>query len=469
MAKQVNLDEEYDIRDAVAFPILTEQVDLTNGSPSVSTVPGGGGPGGSSPLGAVVNQALRDVLGYKVKRGDVKGFLNALNQSFQLIDDEGHTDFKWIQRSYASGVDADMGAVTGAQASILTRAQVAVNQCLPLIDGLYPLDTEVMQQDIDAIKSIVSSELQELVSELGIVGGPRVHRVNEIFGLLMREPTDIEGAHVRRRKGIGHIAMLGDRLGFERVRINTVDEEQNFTNFMILKDYVSGLKQSWDQYKPYFARLSSKVEPFLGTNLVLISRALTAVAETVNEALFAMDSVFIGPEERQTLQLNYAGGVSATIPWVIGDLNQPPNPTSAPYTYPYTFANDAAAMFVSELTDWTLQAVTDQAQDLIQNAGKDGVIALYPTLDQLRRLIRGAMVARHPYKGGQQYGDLPSGYFTDRVQLALQSVASELDEAAKLCGQIYVREEKPRERLDIEDVLEALRDPLVRTEIKKML
>jgi hypothetical protein len=196
--KHIDLDEARDVRDSVAYPILTEQVDFSNGSPVVNAVPGGGGTSSTSPLGSVVNQALRDVLGYKVKRGDVKGFLNALNQSFQLIDDEGHTDFKWIQRSYASGVDADMGAVTGAQASILTRAQVAVNQCLPLIDGLYPLDTEVMQQDIDAIKSIVSSELQELVSELGIVGGPRVHRVDEIFGLLMREPTDIEGPALDR-------------------------------------------------------------------------------------------------------------------------------------------------------------------------------------------------------------------------------------------------------------------------------
>jgi hypothetical protein len=83
--------------------------------------------------------------------------------------------------------------------------------------------------------------------------------------------------------------------------------------------------------------------------------------------------------------------------------------------------------------------------------------------------MRGAMVARHPYKGGQQYGDLPSGYFTDRVQLALQSVASELDEAAKLCGQIYVREEQPREQLQYEDVRESfMRDPQVIAEILRL-
>jgi len=51
--------EERDIRDAVAYPILTEPVDLSRGIPSAV----GGPSSGSNSLGKVVDQALRDVLG----------------------------------------------------------------------------------------------------------------------------------------------------------------------------------------------------------------------------------------------------------------------------------------------------------------------------------------------------------------------------------------------------------------------
>jgi len=432
----------------------------------------GGPSSGSNSLGKVVDQALRDVLGYKVKQGDVKGFTNALNQSFQLVDDEGHTDFKWIQRSYATSVDADMGAVTGAQASILTRAKVAVDQCLPLLDGLYALDTETLVADIDSIKSIIRSELLELVAELSIVGGPRVARVDELFLVLTRDPEEATENTANRnrrgqRRGIGHLAELRNRLGFERIRINTIDDEQNYTNYLILRDYVNGLLGSWNTYRPYFTRAAR--EPFLGTNLVLISRALTAVAETVNEATFAMDSVFLGPEERQTLELNY-GGRNVQVPNVRGDIFIHQNPKLAAAVYQYTFPQDAAPLFISELLDWVYTAVTDQATDLIQNSGKDGLNALYPTLDQLRRLVHGAMIERAPYHGAQRGTDtLTNGYKSDRVQLAMKALATQLDEAAKLVGEIYQPSEEGREELPYQDILDALKDPEILQAIREKI
>ena len=120
--------------------------------------------------------AVGDVLGWKVKAADPKGFVGALTASFACTDVEGHTQCTWTPRTYAVQTDL-AGGITGAQASLYSRAQEALNQALPLLDGLYPLDPEADAEDVTALKGIARSQLTELVNELGVAGGPRISRV----------------------------------------------------------------------------------------------------------------------------------------------------------------------------------------------------------------------------------------------------------------------------------------------------
>ena len=83
-----------------------------------------------------------------------------------------------------------MYPVTGAQASIYARAKVALDQSLPLLDGLTSLRTDILPEDQQATRSIVRTELTQLVNELGIAGGPRVQRVDELFGYLLGTDPD---------------------------------------------------------------------------------------------------------------------------------------------------------------------------------------------------------------------------------------------------------------------------------------
>ena len=115
-----------------------------------------------------------------LKITDPKGFTAALTQSFTLKQVEGHTEATWVPRNYAVAVQADMGAITGAQASIYARAKVALDQSLPLLDGLTSLRTDILPEDQEATRSIVRSELTQLVNELGMEGGPRVQRVEAL-------------------------------------------------------------------------------------------------------------------------------------------------------------------------------------------------------------------------------------------------------------------------------------------------
>jgi hypothetical protein len=95
-----------------------------------------------------------------------------------------------------------------------------------------------------------------------------------------------------------------------------------------------------DQAK--FLGRQSGSEPFLGTQLVLLSQQFE-VAESVHEAYDAMDSVFFGPAERETTQLSLNGE-----PW----------------------------MTVAELLKWVEDSATVVFPRYMQDSGKDGVFVV---------------------------------------------------------------------------------------------
>jgi hypothetical protein len=388
------------------FPFLTEEVDLADR--------GGAGPpsGGVGAVGQTVERALRDVLGWRPRASDPKGFQAALLQAFTVEEVAGHTEVRWNPRSYAVEIQADLGTVTGAQASLYTRAKGALEQIRPLLEGLTPLRVDYDPENVDAIRAIVRSHLNELVTELGVEGGPRVQRVDQLFAFLLGETAfDDLGLLRDPDKAGGSLGILRDRFGLQRNRINTIDEEQAFTNFLVLIDHVVSLAESWDAQREFFVRGSTRVEPFLGTQLVLVSRDLEVVAESVHEVEFAMNSVFLGPAERQTLELRFPpGSASSTFQrrGVVAAEGSPP-------------------MFVSELLAWVERFATEEGRQLIDEGGKQGVAAFRPTVLLLEALVRDARVAP---AGAQDPRRMPDAYRRPRVQRALTELASQLADTA---------------------------------------
>ena len=411
------------VADQFAYPFLTEEVSF----PSPASAPTGPGGTGTGSLARTVDAALRDVLGGRTKTP--KDFMARLGQSFSLATVDGHVEATWVPPTSIQ-VQADLGAITGAQASIYARAKVALDQSLPLLERLSSLRTDILPEDQEATRAIVRTELTQLVTELGVEGGPRVQRVDELFGYLLGTPVPppmvaysiTADALVGQKPAVGHLGELGRRFGMQGERVNTVEDEQDLTNFIILVDYVSGLWQTWIAQRQYFSRLSTAT-PFFGTQMVLLSRALAVVGESVGEVNFTMDSVFLGPAERQTLRLDYAGTPPFNLP------NVPP-PGFAPFMFP---AN-TSPLFVAELLDWIERVASEEGPRLIQDAGKDGVAALNPTLDNLRRLARGALTM--PYGGVQDPTVILKGYATSRVQRSVRELADSLDEALRLASQI---------------------------------
>jgi hypothetical protein len=431
-----------------AYPILTEEVGyppspVANAGTATSRN-GGTGPGAA--LGPIVSKALQDVLGWKVNNADAKGFLGALNQSFKLTMFEGHIQSEWTPRSYAVATDL-AGGISGAQASLYAMAKTTLDTTLPIIDGLYPLDPAADLEYVAALKQLANSQLTELVNELAFLGGPRVLRIHQYFQMLLGvaisinptppsisinlpaplppgEPppplgalnywTDPDGVlgtlgNLRDQMGLAEPTLPTDR---EPSYINTVADEQNVTNFRILVDYTNSIFNSWTNSFAFFYQ--NTTTPFLGTQLVLISRQLSVISETVDEVRFVLDSVFIGPAARKTYVIP-----SQQVPDFTGTLVPLPQ------------------IFLEDMLSWIQDFVTGEAPAIIQTGGRialgedfaamiaDFVLYAYGTL----------IYAQDPAATG-------SPIATDRVQFSLAKLSGQLFElynTAYTIGVTYLR------------------------------
>jgi len=295
MANNSQSPGQANIDDIQAFPVLTSEVSQI-GLPRTSTTNG-------TSIGQLAEQALRDILAIRPTTADPKSFVAALNNAFTVTQVDGRAIWTWRPRSFT--VQADMGEVTGAQASIHARAKSALDQSVLLLDNLDALRSDADDEDIYATRAIVRSGLLELVDELGRVGGPRVPRVDALFDALLGldpqqqagpapQPNGNNQAIVQietdPEKVQGLLGQIRDRFGLTRVQVNTIDEEQNLTNYLILVDHVIALRQNWEARKKYFTGQEGDV--FLGTQLVQLGWALGVLVESVHEAAAVMDSVF---------------------------------------------------------------------------------------------------------------------------------------------------------------------------------
>ncbi len=410
-----------DVEDAISYPILTEEVSYP---PAVTSRPGPGAGGGvpfggvsGQGLGEIASRAIGSALGWKPNPSDAKGFIGALTQSFDLKEVEGHIESKWNARSYTVQTDLS-GVISGAQASLYTRAKVAQDNCLPLLDGLYPLNPTADPEYVTALRDMAKSQIVEIVKQFGVVP-PSILRVNTYFTILLgnrvSSGTSSSGFRVIPESGVitdpdqigGTLGSLRDIYGIffqqnnqDNPFSNSVDDEADITNFRVISDYMTGLLQSWLANYQYFMLSPSSLPAFLGTQLVLISRQLGVIAETVNEVRFALDSVFIGPNERQTLLLVFQD------------------------------AFGLPAMYLEDVLVEIETSVSDELPRLIKDGGRLAINNnLLPVVQTLMNLIQGT-------KDPQNIDAVPDGFSTARVRHALDDLSDQMTQLFTLGQQV---------------------------------
>lgn len=370
------------VDDIASYPVLTTEVSG-----------GGGGPGPSARAGSTVahqvDAAVREVLGRLPKYTDATAFTAALSSTFALQEVGGHTVVTWRPRGFTGQAELG-GAVSGAQASLYGRARDALSAALPVLAGLTPLRPDADTEEMDAARAVVESQFRAVVDELGTPGGPRRNRVDGLFEILLNQPVrGIDGTPVAG----GMIGYLGNVFGLEAGQVNTIDEEQVFSGFLLLRDYVVQLRSSWTQFDTVFRQRD------LGTQLVLLSNSLQVVAESVDEVEAALDSVFVGVAERGVASFAIGGGRS---------------------------------MLVCELLSWVSTFAASEAPELVQQGGRRAMGAVESTANELVALIEHLESAIAARTG------LPIGMSHPRVRHPLEELRTYLRQVVQIAADIRV-------------------------------
>lgn len=353
--------------------------------------------------GDIANKAIGDVLGWKWRDGDTKGFTAALTGSFELKRVEGHTEAKWTPRGYA--IQADLGAVTGGQASLAARARSAIKDATALLDSLKPLRAGSDPENGEGFRSLVRYELEEIRKELE---SPllRVPRVDQLFVLLLGKPGSAVDPDLVR----GHLGELRNEFGLVGGLVNTIEEERVQTSFITLVDWVLSLYRGWldarGRIDP-FAQPETGQAPFFGPAVVALSQLLSAAAVQTEELVAALSSVSIHRGDREVLRI--------------------PDP-------------DGGSMSLGGLLRWTYDFACFEGRKLIEVAGKDGVDSAF--LQVAKRLER--LVGNLPRRSdddkqdvpGNYRATLPPGFFSSRVQRAVDELHDHLQEIVRVARPI---------------------------------
>lgn len=373
-----------------AYPIWAEVVH-TSAAPSGPARPSGGGASMTSV------STISDVLGWRVNFNDPAGIKRALTEAFEVKKIDGKDVVQWRPRGFRiQSARRGVGAIAGAQLSLYERARVIVDQILPLLDQLVSLGTDEDREDIESILALIRPELEELVAQFGAEGGPVTQRVDTIFELLLEYDPDVAEHRAADPDTVGgQLGLLRTRLELHQDEVNTIDEELHLTKFHTAVNYIDMLLMAWHTQRSLFDRTGT--DGSLATQGTLLERSLSVILESVQELYRAMNSVFVGPSEREVIRLEI---------------------------------EDQSPITVAELLDW-VEHVAERGFDILRVGGKDGVIhGLAPTLERLATALQEVSEAIDG-------DDIPSeGLKTERVKVGFRDLSNQVRAAANLAAEI---------------------------------
>jgi hypothetical protein len=389
------------------FPTLTSE-GIRRPAPAAS--------GGDSAT-PTVEAALRDVLGWRPRAQDTSAFTAALTATFQLSEVEGHVVATYSPRGFA--MQADLGAVSGGQASLYSRALSARTQMLTLLDGLTPLRPDADIENCEAFRKLVRGALTGMITEFGTPGGPRVAVVDaflrQLFGSLLWQNASVTADTVG-----GQLGQLRVQFGLEDVFVNNVDQESVRTAYWTLVDLALDINRAWRVLRSQFTGTGR--DGFLGTQLVLVNQLLSAVAEQVDDLEAALDSVFVSAADRQTIRLPNANNLTldGLLSWVRMFVTE-----EGP-----RIARDSGRDGIATSFTPTIINITSNVTLLMSAIGRPGIVL---TATERKALgIAASTVVQYSVITLDPPGDIPPGMQASRIQVAVAGLHSLLNRISQI-------------------------------------
>jgi hypothetical protein len=258
-----------------------------------------------------------------------------------------------------------VGQLSTKQATLYREASLVAGDALKVLAGLTSFLPEADVEEVEALRSLIHSEISTLIDEFGRVDEPRDTRVEDYLSALKVNVTEF-----------GQRALLDNPR-----KVTTVNDEAQVAGFFLLRDYALILRNVWDSYntseRPNASfSLSEQVER---ANVVL-----PIIAQSNVDFEAALDSVGFGESEQRsraarfnTLKIKSPSPISKIDPEnnpVVGvklpDKAQDPNSGIPDITvrdlaeWLDRFANIEGPSMLTDSGQFGLNFVTDQADSL---------------------------------------------------------------------------------------------------------
>jgi hypothetical protein len=305
--------------------VLSDEIQLVEliGAPAATTAVARGP---AVPATAAARQAIRSVIGRTVSADDVGTARSALEAAFAPEQRNGRTVFVW-KRAGSRGAAAGPGTLSFDQQRLVADAGGSIAEVRAIVDRLEPITRlEVGDEEIDAARLVVRTELASLESELANRDGPLPERVQSTLQVLEREL-----GHLRA------VARLDPR------NVTTAEEDKQLIEFEAAQEHLRCLAETWERFRDRTNRFST------------LTHRLTDATACIEDTLVEL--------EARLDETARAGGRCR----------------SAPIT-------GADGLTVATYLSWVRSAVRDELRPILESGGRRGVAAVAPTLGKLARI-----------------------------------------------------------------------------------
>jgi hypothetical protein len=310
-----------------------------------------------------VSRAIAQVLG-RAPGSSPSSFMGALNDAFPTMNNGkvsvqpsrsavslyGQSSDAPGQSGYASarntGISAGlMGQLSAEQATLYRQALTVSADALRVLEGLHAFVPEAEVDKIEALRSLVRSEMNSLVEEFGRVDEPRSQRVETYFDQL-RGPN-------------GHLIQFGERAFLTRRRVTpaTLDDEAQIAGYDLLVNYVRILREIWNNYTSKSQSPKSLNFPEFSLRLSRASVLLPVIAQGNTNLMSALDSIGFTEDERRSSASRFTtlGTGQIKLPDItFNDLNE----------WIDRFSSLEAPGILADSGQYGLEFVTDQADQI---------------------------------------------------------------------------------------------------------
>jgi hypothetical protein len=307
-----------------------------------------------------VSRAISQVLG-RAPGSSPSSFIGALNDAFPTMNNGkvsaqpsrsavslyGQGSDAPSQSGYASAKTGSisaglMGQLSAEQATLYRQALTISADALRVLEGLHSFVPEAETDKIEALRSLVRSEINSLVEEFGRVDEPRSQRVETYFNQL-RGPN-------------GHLIQFGERAFLTRRRVipATLDDEAQIAGYDLLVNYVRILREIWNNFTSKSQSPKSLNFPEFSLRLARASVLLPVIAQGNSNLMSALDSIGFTEDERRSSASRFTalGTGQIKLPdMTFNDLNE----------WIDRFSSLEAPGILSDSGQYGLEFVTDQA------------------------------------------------------------------------------------------------------------